>query len=87
MIYDNFLKNIEGFEGIIFLSILEYVIMFKLGTHFGFTLTVLAHRQLGGLVVKTLACCAGGPGFDPWVENPKFSKDLHQQNPSWMLFR
>ena len=26
-----------------------------------------------GLVVKTLACCAGGLGFDPQVENPKFS--------------
>ena len=27
-------------------------------------------RQLGGLVVKTLACCDGGPGFDPRVANP-----------------
>ena len=42
--------------------------------------------QLGGLVVKVLTCWAGGPGFDPRAENPKFSMDLHQQNPSWMLF-
>ena len=44
------------------------------------------YRQLGGLVVKTLACCAGGPGIDPRAGNPKFSRDLHQQNPSWMSF-
>ena len=42
------------------------------------------YRQLGGLVVKSQTCCAGGPGFDPRVENSKFSKDLHQQIPSWM---
>ena len=36
--------------------------------------------QLGGLVVKSFACCAGGPGFDPRVGNPKFSNGLHQQN-------
>ena len=35
-------------------------------------------RQLGGLVVKSLACYAGGPGYDPRVENTQFSKDLHQ---------
>ena len=45
-----------------------------------------ALKPLGGLVVKTLACCAGGTGFDPRVENLKFSKDLHQQNPRWMSF-
>ena len=28
--------------------------------------------EMGGLAVKILACCAGGPGFYPWVENPKF---------------
>ena len=44
-------------------------------------------KELGGLVVKTLTCCAGGPGCDPWAMNPKFSKDLHKQNPRWMLFR
>ena len=27
---------------------------------------------VGGLVVKTLASGAGGPGFDAWVENPNF---------------
>ena len=43
--------------------------------------------QLGELVVlKTLACKAGGLRFDPQMENPKFSMNLHQQNPSWMLF-
>ena len=26
-----------------------------------------------GLVVKMLACCSGDPGFDPQVENPKFT--------------
>ena len=35
-------------------------------------------RQLGGLVVKTFACRIGGPEFDPMVENPTFSRDLHQ---------
>ena len=29
--------------------------------------------QLGGVVVKMLACCAGGPGFDPRAVNPKIS--------------
>ena len=43
--------------------------------------------QLCGLVVKILACCAGGIGFDPWEENPICTTDLHQQNPSWMSFR
>ena len=43
-------------------------------------MTSLYTRQLGDLVVKTQACCDGGPGFDPLAENPKFSKDLHQQN-------
>ena len=28
--------------------------------------------QLGGLVVKTLACCTGGPGFNPQAEIPIF---------------
>ena len=46
----------------------------------------LAGLQLGGLVVKTLSCCAVGPSFDPRVKNPKYSTDLHQQNPSWWLF-
>ena len=41
----------------------------------------------GGLVVKTLSCCTGCPRFDSLVENPKFSTDLHQQNPRWMSFR
>ena len=36
-------------------------------------------RHLGGLLVKMLASCTKGPGFDPWVENPKFSKDLHKK--------
>ena len=26
-------------------------------------------KQQGGLVVKTFACCAEGPGFDPRAEN------------------
>ena len=38
--------------------------------------------QLDGLVVKVLACCAAGPGFDPQVENPKFSKDFHSKIPA-----
>ena len=38
----------------------------------------------GVLVFKMLTCCAGGPGFDPQVENPKLSTALHQQNLSWM---
>ena len=42
--------------------------------------------HMGGLVVKMLASCAGGPVFDPRVLNPKYSMDLHQQNPSWMSF-
>ena len=37
---------------------------------------------LGGLVFKLLACCTGGPGFDPWAEHPKLSKDLHQEIPA-----
>ena len=41
---------------------------------------------MGGLVVNTLTCCAGGPGFDPRVENTIFSTDLRQQYPSWMSF-
>ena len=41
----------------------------------------------GILVVKKLACCAGGPVFDPRKDSPKFSRNLHQQNLSWMSFR
>ena len=26
-------------------------------------------RQLGGLVVKSLACCAGAPGINPQAQN------------------
>ena len=44
----------------------------------------LAADSAGGLVVKTLACCARGPVFNPWVHKPKFSTDLYQQNPSCM---
>ena len=36
-------------------------------------------RQLGGLVVKSFACWAGCPEFDPMVGNPKFSNGLYQQ--------
>ena len=43
--------------------------------------------QHGGLVVKMLACCARSPWFNVTVGNPKFSSDLHQQSPGWMLFR
>ena len=39
-------------------------------------------RQLGGLMVEMLACCAGGPRFNPRLENTKLSTDLHQQIPS-----
>ena len=42
--------------------------------------------HLGGLVVKTPASCAGGPRFDPRVENQEFSMDLYQQNPFWISF-
>ena len=49
-------------------------------SHFFSQLFTLASSwQLSGLVVKVLACCTGGPGFDPWMENPKFSIDIHQQ--------
>ena len=34
--------------------------------------------QLGGIVVNMLACCAGGPRFDPQVENLKFTTDIIQ---------
>ena len=46
----------------------------------------LPNEALGGLVVKMLACCTGGHRFDLLVENPKYSKDIHKQNPSWMSF-
>ena len=32
------------------------------------------HRQLGGLVVKSFAWCAGSPGFDPRTGNQKIIK-------------
>ena len=49
-------------------------------SHFFSQLFTLASSwQLSGLVIKVLACCTGGPGFDPWMENPKFSIDIHQQ--------
>ena len=35
---------------------------------------------------KALACYAGDSRFDLHVENWKFSRDLHQQNPSSMSF-
>ena len=35
--------------------------------------------RLGCLLVKMLICCAGGPVFDPWLENPTFSTNVHQQ--------
>ena len=37
-------------------------------THFNAKLYI---KQLGGVVVKMLACCARGPGFYPQAENPK----------------
>ena len=41
--------------------------------------TIGVNVQLGGLVVKSLACCAGGPGpgFNLQLDNPTFSRDLH----------
>ena len=35
-------------------------------------------------VVKMLACCAGDPAFNVQADNPKYSKELNQLNPSWM---
>ena len=31
---------------------------------------------------KMLACCTGGPRFDPWMENLKFSMDLKVKDPT-----
>ena len=39
----------------------EFAVMFH-----GLIKIIIEHRQLGGLVVKMLACFAGGPVFVPW---------------------
>ena len=42
----------------------------------------VAFRQLGGLVVKTLVCCAECLNFNPSPEDTKYSGNLHQQSPN-----
>ena len=82
------IQQYKLYDKCIFLIILKAICLLMRKCSSGVSWNCFSMTKLsvwvGGLVVKMLTCYIEGPGFNPRMENPKFSRDLHQQIPSWM---